>query len=233
MTWHDRPVTAPAPRPTPPSPRTAGDEVHGWAGRVMQVLRWAMQLVAVNLLVIAGTLAGGVVLGLFPALDSGGRLLARLADADPSDRLWRDFWTGWAAAWRRLVLLGLPVVVAAAVLLVDAAVLRALDGPAAAALSAGSTVVAAWTLVVAAYVPAVARRYDEPWVRTWRFLVLLPALGPAAALAMLVTSTVLLLVWWFVPVLVPLVGVSVPLLATGLLADGQLERLDARAHAPT
>jgi uncharacterized membrane protein YesL len=206
--------------------RPSGDEVPGWAGRVMTVLRFVTQLVAINLLMLAGTVAGLVVAGFAPALHAGGLLLARLVDGDPSDHLWRDFWGAWTGAWRRTVLLGLPVVAAALVLLLDAQVLRVMDGPAAAALRTGGVVVALWVLVVTAYLPAVTRRYDEPWAPTWRFLVLSPAIGPLVAVAMLVTCAVVAVVLIYLPVLGPLLGLSVPVLATGLLADGRLDRLD-------
>ena len=216
-------------RPAPDERRPSGDEVPGWAGRVMTVLRFVTQLVAINLLMLAGTAAGLVVAGFAPALHAGGMLLARLVDGDPSDHLWRDFWSGWAGSWRRTVLLGLPIVAAALVLLLDAQVLRVMDGPAAAALRTGGVVVTLWVVVVTAYLPAVTRRYDEPWSPTWRFLVLSPAIGPLVAVAMLVTCAVVVVVLIYLPVLGPLLGLSVPVLATGLLADGRLDRLDATA----
>ncbi len=208
--------------------RPSGDDVPGWAGRVMTVLRFVTQAVAINLLILAGTLAGLVVAGLAPALHAGGTLLARLVDGDPSDHLWRDFWAAWSGSWRRTTLLGLPLVAAALVLLLDAQVLRVMDGPAAVALRTGGVLVTAWVVVVTAYLPAVTRRYDEPWAPTWRFLVLAPALAPLTAVAMLVTCTVVVVTLVYVPVLGPLVGISAPLLATGLLADGHLDRLDTQ-----
>ncbi|MBD5785510.1 DUF624 domain-containing protein [Cellulosimicrobium terreum] len=209
--------------------RPARDEVPGWAGRVMVVLRFVTQLVAINLLIVAGTVAGLVVAGFVPALHAGGLLLARLVDGDASDHLWRDFWGAWSGTWRRTTLLGLPVVAAMLVLLLDAQVLRVMEGPAGAALRTGGVLVTLWVLVVTAYLPAVTRRYDEPWTPTWRFLVLTPALGPLTAVAMVVTCAVVALVLVYVPVLGPLVGLSAPLLATGLLADGRFDRLDESA----
>ena len=81
------PVTGSPPTTSSARAASSGDESFGWAGRVMVFLRFATQIVAVNVLVLLGTLAGGVLLGLLPALGSGGSLLARLAAGDPSDRL--------------------------------------------------------------------------------------------------------------------------------------------------
>ena len=83
--------------------------VDGWAGRVMVFLRVGTQLVAVNVLVVLGTLLGAVVLGTYPALAAGGGLLARLVSGSPSEHLWREFWSAYRAGFRRLNVLGAPL----------------------------------------------------------------------------------------------------------------------------
>ena len=205
--------------------------VGGWAGRVMVFLRVATQLVAVNLLVVLGTLAGGVVLGADPALAAGGMLHARLAGGAPSDHLWREFWGAYRAGFRRLNVLGAPLTAGFALLAVDAAVLGAASaGPAKAALTAGVVVLTAYLLVALATLVPVARRYGHvPATRTWRFVAVAPLLSPLTSLAVLVAFAVLAVTFTYVTVLIPLVGVSVPLLASGWLVDQRLNVLDARA----
>ncbi|QHT56703.1 DUF624 domain-containing protein [Cellulomonas sp. H30R-01] len=203
-------------------------EVGGWAGRVMGVLRVATHVVGVNALVLLGTLAGLVVLGLLPALVAGGRLLARLADGSPSDHLWHDFWSAYRSGWRRTNLLGVPVWVAGALLWVDAAVVRFVEGPVAAVLAAGVLALGAWFCVALLTLVAVARRYDETPVRTWRFAALFPLLSPGTSLAVLVVVAACTVSVLALPVLAPLVGTALPLLAGGWLVDRRLDALDAR-----
>lgn len=221
--------------PVDPAGRSAGStdgssgEVGGWAGRVMGVLRVVTHVVGVNALVLLGTLAGLVVLGLLPALDAGGRLLARLADGSPSEHLWHDFWSTYRSGWRRANLLGAPVWPIGALLSVDAAVVRVVEGPAAAVLAAGVLALGAWFSVALLTLVAVVRRYDEPPGRTWRFVALFPLLSPATAVAVLVVLAAVTLSVLALPVLGPLVGIALPLLAGGWLVDRRLDTLDARS----
>ncbi|WP_425955491.1 YesL family protein [Xylanimonas sp. McL0601] len=222
-------------RPAEPSraPKASATaaEGTGWAARTMGALRWAEHLVLAQLLVVVGTLAGGVVLGLYPALDAAGRLLSRLPAGDASTSVWLDFWRAWRGGFRRANLLGAPVTAAGALLLVDGGVARAATGPVHAALTVGLVVVGLWIVLVLAYLAPVLRRYDDGFVRTWRFLLLVPAAAPAVSAALVVTLGVLAVLFWSVPVLGALGGVSLPLLVSGWMADLQLDRVDERVGA--
>lgn len=222
------PVTGSPPTTSSARAASSGDESFGWAGRVMVFLRFATQIVAVNVLVLLGTLAGGVLLGLLPALGSGGSLLARLAAGDPSDRLWADFWAGWRAGFGRLNRLGWPLWVVAVLLGVDAAVLAVADGSAAVTLRVVLALFTAYVTVAAAFLLGAARRYDETVARTWRFVALAPLLAPATALGVLVTVVSIAVACLQLTVLIPLVGLALPLLATGWLVDHRLDAIDAR-----
>ncbi|MBO3083458.1 YesL family protein [Cellulomonas fengjieae] len=205
--------------------------VGGWAGRVMVFLRVGTQLVAVNVLVALGTLAGAVVLGAWPALAAGSGLLARLTTGTPSEHLWREFWAAYRTGFHRLNLLGAPLTVCFVLLALDASVLAAASaGPTTAALTVGVLVLTAYLVVALATLLPVARRYDDvPVARTWRFVAVAPLLSPLTSLAVLVVLTVLVVTFGYVTVLVPLVGVSLPLLASGWLVEQRLTALDARA----
>ena len=74
-----------------------GNETPGWAGRLMDWLRFLMQLVLLNLLFLAGTLAGLVFLGIFPSAVAATVLLARLRAGDPGERLISDFISAYRA----------------------------------------------------------------------------------------------------------------------------------------
>lgn len=209
---------------------TDDDLAGGWAGRVMVFLRVGTQLVAVNALVVLGTLAGVVLLGAYPALSAGGGLLARLAAGAPSEHLWREFWSAYRAGFRRLNLLGAPFTVGFLLLALDASVLAAASpGPTKAALTAGVVALTAYLLLALATLVPVARRYDDvPATRTWRFVAVAPLLSPVTSLAVLAALLVLAVTFTYVTVLLPLVGLSLPLLASGWLVDQRLTTIDAR-----
>ncbi|WP_421734806.1 YesL family protein [Cellulomonas sp.] len=204
--------------------------VGGWAGRVMVFLRVGTQLVAVNVLVVLGTLAGGIVLGAYPALGAGGSVLARLAAGTPSEHLWSDFWAGYRSGFRRLNVLGAPLTVGFLLLALDASVLAAASaGPARAALTVGVVALTGYLLVALATLVPVARRYEGvPATRTWRFVAVAPLLSPLTGLAVLAALAVLAVTFAQVTVLLPLVGLSLPLLVSGWLVDQRLTALDAR-----
>ena len=217
---------APAPQRRPEG---SGDEVPGWAGRVMSALGALTHVVEVNVLVLLGTVAGGVLTGLPAALSAGGRLLADLTDGRRSDRPWHDFWVAWRRDWRRSTVLAVPFWLVGALCWLDSALLRAMTGPVRGALTAGLVVVVAWASVALAALPVLVRRSDQPAGPTWRRLALLPGLVPGPSLAVLVTVAAFVVVGTVLPVTVPLVGVAGPLLATGWLLEHGLEDLESRA----
>ena len=205
--------------------------VDGWAGRVMVFLRVGTQLVAVNVLVVLGTLLGAVVLGAYPALAAGGGLLARLAGGAPSEHLWREFWSAYRAGFRRLNLLGAPLTAGFVLLALDASVLAAASpGPTKAVLTVGVVVLTTYLVLALTTLVPVARRYDDvPAARTWRFVAVAPLVSPVTSLAVVAVLVVLAVTFTYVAVLLPLVGLSLPLLASGWLVDQRLTTLDARA----
>lgn len=214
------------PRPDKPVHDTSAEDEIGWTGGVMRVLRRVTRLVEVNVLVLLGTVAGGGVLGLWPSLRAAS---AVLLDGDPADSPWRPFWRAWRDGWRRTNLLGAPLWLVGAALLLDLLVLAELDGAARAALQLGLVLVGAWTAVVLAYWPRVVLRYDRPALETWRFLLLSPALGPGTAVGALVVLAVCGLVSYVVPLLGLLAGLAVPLWLTGRMVDERLNRIDETA----
>lgn len=69
-------------RPDKPVRDTSAEVELGWTGGVMRVLRRVTRLVEVNVLVLLGALAGGVVLGLWPAVRAASTVLL---DGDPAE----------------------------------------------------------------------------------------------------------------------------------------------------
>lgn len=206
-------------------------EVPGWAGGVMLALRWVTLLVEISTMVLLGALAGGVLLGLGPALRAGSVVAARMT-AEPTP--WRTFWRTWRDGFGRSAALFAPVWVVAGMLWLDGAALGLLDGsglldgPGRAVLTGGLLVVGAWGAVVLACWPAVVTRYRSGAAATWRLLLLLPLLAPTTALAVLVVTAALFAAAWALPLLAVLVGPGFWLWATGRLAADRLDRIDAQ-----
>lgn len=225
-----RPPTGGGPAGAPaggrPGARADDAGAVGWAGGVMTALRWATRLVEVNVLVVVGALAGGVVLGLGPALRAGS---AVLLEPEHADAPWRGFWQEWRTGWRRANLLFAPLWFVGLLLWLDTAVIAAADGAARAGFQLGLALVGAWGAVVLAWWPRVALRYDDPAPAVWRFLLLAPALGPGTAAGVLVVAGATAAVVLGVPVAGALAGLSFPLWATGRLVDDRLQKIDEAA----
>jgi uncharacterized membrane protein YesL len=84
-------------------------EIGGRYGRLFRLLDWPIRLAVINLLWLAGVLAGLVIGGLAPATLAASTLLRRYFEGQPV-QLWRDFWRCWQAELVRSQLpLGLPI----------------------------------------------------------------------------------------------------------------------------
>lgn len=207
------------------------DDVGGWAGGVMRGLQVVAQVVGINLLILLGSLAGLVLVGTFPALRAGSGLLARLVRRDPSERLWREFWRDYRSCLGRDAVLGAPFWGIGAFLLADVTILhaaRSSDVPTAtSAIMLGAVLaLSAYALLVLVWFVPALRRYRHGFGATWRLALLGPALSLPLTLAMLVTLAAFAFVALSLPVVVPLMGVSLPLLLTGWLVDRRLDELD-------
>ena len=195
----------------------------GWAERAMRLLQIVTTLVAVNLLILGGTLFGLVIGGLFPALVAGGAvLLGEIGDAG----VWRGFVRTYRAEFRRANLVGAPLLVVAALLLVDAALLPQVPGALGAALLVLTAVLAAATLVVGAVAVTLLVRYDDRPGVVLRQALLIAAASPGTALAVVVTALAAGALGLVVPVLLPLAGAAGPLVLALRLVDRRLVRID-------
>ncbi|WP_129336138.1 YesL family protein [Cellulomonas endophytica] len=184
-----------------------------------------LRLLALHLLWVAGTLAGGVVLGAFPA---GAAVLAvvrrdvldaaaaeRPGAADPAARtsLVAEFRAAWRASFGPANRLGWTVTALWAVLLLDRRLVATVDlgglGPALAGLLWVLTLVAA---VATLAVPALAAHFDEGVRATLRRAVLLVLGRPLVALGHAAVVGVVLAAYGLVPGLVAVVGLALPAL---------------------
>ena len=203
----------------------------GWAGRVMSWLRFALALVVLNLLFVAGTLAGLVVFGVFPAAVATSIVAARLRAGVPPDSLVRDFVTAYTSQFRHLAVVALPFHLAAVVIALDLVAFQTL----AAAGSALATVLLAVfvasgviTALAALSAISICARYRASAWATWRFAVALPLISPGTSVSLLLSLGVLSYLLMAFGVLVPLVGASAPLFLAGWLLDARLTRTDSR-----
>jgi len=200
----------------------------GWAGLAMQWLGFATRLVLVNVLFVAGTLVGMVLLGLFPAAVAASAVLGRLRLGDSSDHLVRDFARVYRSQFWQANRVGSIFWLAGVVLF--------LNGLTAGSTSAASPVHAVLLVfaalaglgALAAAVTAVAlcSRYRDSVTSVWRTALVLPLVSPLMSLSLLATLAAAVVVFSALPALVPLVGASVPLLLSGWLVGRRLAVLE-------
>jgi len=200
----------------------------GWTGRVMQLLNAVWTLVLVNLLFLAGVLAGLVVLGVMPAATAAVSVLRHGGEVhiERDGGVVRAFVLTYRAEFRRANLTGLPFLAAALLLTADALVLPHLVGPAAAALAALTTIVALVTLLAVTVVITLLARYDDPPRALLRYAVAVPLSFPLTALGGLVVLASFGVIAMIFPVVIPLIGASLPLAISARLIEHRLAKLD-------
>lgn len=208
-----------------------GTDTPGWAGRLMEWLRFVMQLVLLNLLFLAGTLAGLVVFGLFPSAVATTVLLARLRAGDPGDRLINDFVTAYRAQFLHANKVGSLFMVTGVLAALNVGLVPTATHPLHLALAALATIVALALAVSAGAAVVICSRYRDTVRRTWRYALVLPLASPGMTLAWLVSMAGVGVVLSGVSALLPLVGASLPLLASGMVIGRRLDVLAGAADA--
>ncbi|MGY5764157.1 YesL family protein [Brachybacterium sp. DNPG3] len=180
----------------------------------------ALRLFLLHLLWLAGTLAGGVLLGIGPATaavhavlrrDRMDRRLEELDRPVPSRaRLGREFWTHWRAGLLPANLLAAVLGAGWAVIAVDRWVLGPGIGAATPWLSG---VVVALTVVLAllsAVVWPLQAHFSDPLPRLLRMALVLLLARPLRTLAVAGVLAATIAVWGAVPGLVPVFGIVLP-----------------------
>lgn len=200
----------------------------GWAGKVMTFLHYATQLVALNFLWIFGALAGGIILGIAPATRSTGRLVTALSFGEPSTALWRDYWSSFRLHFWKTNKVGWPFTALAILVCVDLIAFRvaALNAITGTGLFLGPFVlVTLLALIANAYLHASLLRFSDSTRATIKFAFAAPiAFLPSTAAILLINIAFLMLTWQF-PITVVLVGFSVPLGASIVVAGNAMDRV--------
>lgn len=214
----------------------------GWAGRVMQWLQLGMCLVIVNLLFVAGTLAGLVLFGLFPAAVAASGVLAGVRSGTGRDHVVGDFVAAYRSEFLHANAVGGVFWVAGTALALSLVSFQGLlggtgllsgTGPAPASPFAGAMLLlvlagALWTVSAAAVAVAACARYRDSVFRTVRYAFVLPLVSPLMSLTLIVSLGAIAVIFTRFEVLVPLVGASLPLLVAGWCVDHRLDSVSAR-----
>ena len=206
------------------------DYAIGWAGKAMQWLRFAIALVVINLLFVAGSIAGLLVLGVFPAATAAAILLGRLRAGQPSDRLVRDFITAYRAQFWHLAVVAIPFWAAGVLIFLDLVAFQtaALAGSAVSAvLLVLLVVVSVGTLLAAFSAITICTRYRDSARSIWRYAFVLPFVSPLMSVSLILAVGVFTLAVFQFGVLIPLVGASGVLFLAGWIIDHRLAALDA------
>lgn len=199
----------------------------GWTGRIMQMLQVVWTLVLVNLLFAGGVIVGLVVLGIMPAAVASATVLLRGGDEDTV----RTFIRAYRESFRRANLTGIPFLVAAVLLYTDFLVLPHLAGPASAALTALATVVGFVVLLAGTVTVTLLVRYRDTPLALLRYAVTVPLSSPLTAIGVLIVLGAFGVIAVIFPVVIPLVGISLPLAVSVRLIDHRLARVDPQHPA--
>jgi uncharacterized membrane protein YesL len=185
-----------------------------------------MQLVLLNLLFLAGTLAGLVVFGLFPSAVATTVLLARLRAGESGDQLIRDFVTAYRAQFVHANRVSSLFMFAGLLAVLNVGMLEsAAAHPLQLGLSALAVVVSVALAVSAGAAVVICSRHRDTVRRTWRYALVLPLASPGMTLAWLVSMAGVAVLLSGVTALLPLVGASLPLLVSGILVGHRLDNL--------
>lgn len=190
-------------------------------GRAAHALSSGMDLVLRALVLqaiwLAGTLAGGIVLGWAPATTAATDAAARADQGEPIR--WRRAARVWKHAFRRSqVTLGLPglfLLLAAAALLSGALPLP---------LQIMLALVGVLLLIALAHIPELERRYELPSARVFGRALVLGLAQTPTSLVLLAALTLWAGVVLAVPGLLPFLGAAVPLLICHHLVSRSLDR---------
>lgn len=202
----------------------------GWTGRVMQVLQAVCTLVLVNLLFVAGVVAGLGILGLMPASVAAATVLLP-GDASETGTV-RRFLRAYRESFVRANLTGGPLLLAGVLLAADAAVLPRLDGPVAAVLTALTTAVGLAVLLMWIVCATLLVRHRDTPVAVLRYALTIPLTSPVTGAGVLVVLVAFVVIAGVFPVVVPLIGASLPLAIAVRLIDRRLATIDARDPQP-
>lgn len=196
----------------------------GRRGLIPSLVRWhvglgelGLRLFLLHLLWILGVLAGGAVLGLFPATAAVHSVLrADLVDAarerDGSaplrrDRLWASFWNAWRSEFGRSQRLGALLVAGWTLLLVDRLVVRAGIGEVTGFASGVLVVLTVLWALVSVVVWPLSAHFTDPLPRLLRMTMVLMAARIPLTLSIAAVLAATLWLWGTLPGLFPVFGI--------------------------
>ncbi|MFG3438610.1 YesL family protein [Nonomuraea sp. NPDC047897] len=187
---------------------------------------WAARL---NLLWLAFTLAGGVVLGLGPATVAAYTLARRHARGE-SFQAWREFGTVYRREFVRGNLLVLPMAVVATVLVGNYLYLSAL-GPGAGAPRIATLVALAALVVVGSYIGPIYTHYDLPLRACLPKASLFAITRPAASVVQLFVLSGIAYATSVMPVLAAVISIGAWIHVNTWLCLRFFQENEARLHS--
>ncbi|MFI6792698.1 YesL family protein [Nonomuraea sp. NPDC050383] len=193
---------------------------------VCSELVWAVRL---NLLWIAFTLAGGVVLGLGPATVAAYTLARRHARGESFQAI-PEFWSVYRREFVRGSLLVLPVAVLAVLLVGNYLYLSAL-GPSMGTLRIATFVALIALAGVGAYVGPLYAHFDLPLRAYWPKAVQLALLRPASSVLLLLALSAIAYATSAAPILAPVISFGAWIYLNTWLCLRFFEENEARLHS--
>ncbi len=202
----------------------------GWAVRAHDACDALVWLALVNVLWLAGTLAGGVVLGLAPASVAAAAVSRRRLRGETGGTA-RAFARTWRAELARSNAVLLPVLLAGLLLLANWRVFAGREGAAADAVAAATALAGLALAAVAVVLLPLYVHYDLPLRRYLPTAASFLLANPVAALLPLLGVVVVLAVTRALPGLALFLSAAALLHLVTALALGTFERNDERVNA--
>ncbi|MEV0618862.1 DUF624 domain-containing protein [Nonomuraea sp. NPDC050404] len=181
----------------------------GWHTRAGEI---GLRLLRLHLLWLGWTLAGGIVLGVFPATAAVYAVIRRdLRGGDEAAPLRQEFRTAWRREFRAANLLGHTFLILWALLLLDRHLVATVDlGQAGPALAGLLWLLAFLLFCMSAAVGPLAAHFAESVPKLVVRSALLVLARPAVAAFNALTVAVVLCAYYVLPGLVPVFGVVAP-----------------------
>ena len=180
----------------------------GWHTRAGEI---GLRLFQLHLLWLAGALAGGVLLGVFPATAAVHAVVRRDVLGDEPRPMLREFAAAWRREFRTANVLGYTLAALWVLLLWDGQLLGAgVFGPATPVVAGVRTIALLALALVSAHAFALAAHFDDGPAALLRRSAVMAVARPLPALGNALVWAVVLASYHAVPGLAPVFGVAVP-----------------------
>ncbi|WP_413379938.1 YesL family protein [Alkalihalobacillus sp. 1P02AB] len=205
----------------------------GFMGGFYRISEWIMRLAYINLLWIFFTLIGFVVFGWMPATVAMFTVIRRWFMGETDVSIFKLFFTTYKKEFIKANLLGVLVGVVGYILYIDFQFINHVSGVLQLILTFVFVMVGFFYFVAVAYLIPVFVHYDLKFFQYIKNAFLIGLLSPLMTIILVITLSLTYYVFWLVPGLIPVFGVSVfgcIMMGTAYFAFKRLETRKQKAQ---